>query len=197
VKKSFADVATKSFNSEAQPLDFSKNEDAAKSINNWVEEKTNNKIKDLIASDSLDSDTRMVLVNAIHFKGTWVYQFDPKDTFKGPFYLNEKDTATVDFMKIKKHFKYGVMEDLDASAIELPYKDSNISMVIILPNSKTGLAALESKLTSIDINELSSRMYSQEVNVEIPKFKVEFDIELNEPLKKVLFSQTDDIVYLY
>lgn len=185
VKKSFQDVATKSFNSEAQSVDFSNGAVAAKTINDWVEGKTNNKIKDLISADSLDADTRMVLVNAIYFKGFWTYQFDPKQTFKGPFYLNDQDTVDVDFMKIKKHFKYGVFEDLDSSAIELPYKDSDISMFIILPNNRTGLAALESKLHTIDLSELSKKMYSQEVNVEIPKFKIEFDIELNDPLKKV------------
>lgn len=185
VKKSFNDVATKSFASEAQSLDFAANVESAATINGWVEDNTNHKIKDLIKADTLDSDTRMVLVNAIYFKGFWTYQFDPKNTFKAPFYLNEQDSVTVDFMKIKKNFKYGSLQDLDATAIELPYKDSDISMLIILPNSKTGLSALEGKLNTIDLSEISNKLYSQEVNVEIPKFKIEFDIELNEPLKKV------------
>ena len=185
VKKSFNDVATKSFASEAQTLDFSQSQQSAATINGWVELNTNNKIKDLISSDSLDGDTRMVLVNAIYFKGFWTYQFDPKDTFKAPFYLNDQDTVQVDFMKVKKYFKYGHLQDLDATAIELPYKDSDISMLIILPNTKTGLSALESKLHTINMAEVTKKLYSQEVNVEIPKFKIEFDIELNEPLKKV------------
>lgn len=185
VKKSFNDVATKSFASEAQSLDFSNGAQSAATINSWVEGQTNNKIKDLIAADSLDSDTRMVLVNAIYFKGFWTYQFDPKSTYKAPFYLNEQDSVQVDFMKIKKHFKYGSIPNLDATAIELPYKDSDITMLIILPNSRTGLSALEGKLNTIDLGDLTKNMYSQEVNVEIPKFKIEFDIELNDPLTKV------------
>lgn len=185
VKKSFNDVATKSFASEAQSLDFSNGAQSAATINSWVEGQTNNKIKDLIAPDSLDGDTRMVLVNAIYFKWFWTYQFDPKDTYKAPFYLNEQDSVQVDFMKVKKHFKYGAIPNLDATAIELPYKDSDISMLIILPNSRTGLSALEGKLNTIDLGDLTKKMYSQEVNVEIPKFKIEFDIELNDPLTKV------------
>jgi serpin B len=185
VKRSFNEVATKSFASEAQSLDFSQNTQSAATINGWVEANTNNKIKDLISADSLDSDTRMVLVNAIYFKGFWTYQFDPKNTFKAPFYLNDQDTVDVDYMKVKKHFKYGALPELDATAIELPYKDSDISMLIILPNTKTGLSALEGKLNTIDLGEVSNKLYSQEVNVELPKFKIEFDIELNEPLKKV------------
>lgn len=185
VKESFNAIATESFASDAQSLDFSQSQQSAATINRWVEDNTNNKIKDLISSDSLTSDTRMVLVNAIYFKGFWTYQFNPSATFKAPFYLNDRDTVNVDFMKIKKHFKYGHIEALDATAIELPYKDSDISMLIILPNSRTGLSALEGKLNQVDLGEISSKLYSQEVNVEIPKFKIEFDINLNEPLQKV------------
>ncbi|CAO1422028.1 unnamed protein product [Diamesa tonsa] len=185
IKPKFNEVATKSFNSEAQQLDFNKSVESAKTINDWVEGHTNNKIKDLIKSDTLDDDTRMVLVNAIYFKGFWRDQFDPQATFKGDFFLNDKDVVTVDYMKIKKYFKYGALPDYDATAIELPYKDSDITMMIILPNSKTGLSALEAKLHQINLPEVSNSLYSQEVNVEIPKFKIEFDIELNEPLQKM------------
>jgi len=185
VKKSFNDVATKSFASQAQSLDFAQSQQSAATINGWVEDNTNNKIKDLVSADSLDSDTRMVLVNAIYFKGFWTHQFNPTETFKAPFYLNDNDQVTTDFMKIKKHFKYGHLQDLDATALELPYKDSDISMLIILPNTRTGLAALEGKLNTIDLGDISTKLYSQEVNVEIPKFKIEFDIKLNEPLQKM------------
>lgn len=101
IKPEFNEIAKKSFQSEAQNLNFAKSVESAKTINDWVESKTNNKIKDLISSDSLDALTRMVLVNAIYFKGMWVHQFDPKKTIKAPFYLNENDSVDVDFMSIK------------------------------------------------------------------------------------------------
>lgn len=185
IKRTFQNIATNSFKSEAQSLNFAANQQAASTINGWVEDHTNNKIKDLISADSLNSDTRMVLVNAIYFKGFWQHQFDKQQTFKAPFFLNEKDSVDVDFMRIKKHFNYGVFDELDATALELPYKDSDITMMIILPNKRGGLAALENKLGTINFSDMSNKMYSQEVNVEIPKFKIEFDIKLNEPLKKV------------
>lgn len=185
VKPTFQEVATKAFNSEAQSVDFAQNAAAASTINGWVENNTNNKIKDLIKPDSLSGDTRMVLVNAIYFKGFWKHQFNKERTFKAPFFLNENDSVDVDFMTIKKHFNYGTLRDLDATALELPYKDSDITMMIILPNQRTGLDALEKKLGTIDFSELSKQMYSTEVNVEIPKFKIEFDINLNEPLQKM------------
>lgn len=184
-KQKFRDIATKSFNSDAQSLDFGDNEVSAKTINDWVENATNNKIKDLISKDSLSSDTRMVLVNAIYFKGMWTYQFDPSSTYRAPFYTNDDDSVDVDFMRVKNHFKYGHVDKLDATALELPYKDSDISMMIILPNKRTGLGDVEQKLHLVDLSEISNGLRSQEVNVELPKFKIEFDIKLNEPLKKV------------
>jgi serpin B len=129
----------------------------------------------------------MVLVNAIYFKGFWTYQFDPQATYTAPFFLDDKSSVEVDFMRVKNHFKYGFVEKLDATALELPYKDSDISMMIILPNKRNGLADVESKLHTVDLSEISQTLRSQEVNVELPKFKIEFDIKLNEPLKKVIF----------
>lgn len=185
LKRSFKDVATNSFGSEAQTLDFSQNTQSAATINGWVEEHTNNKIKNLIAPSSLNDNTRMVLVNAIYFKGLWANQFDPEDTFTAPFHLNDQETTQVDFMKIKEHFKYASLRDLAATAIQLPYNNSDISMLIILPNSPTGLSHLERKLTVESVGSIYERLESQEVNVEIPKFKIEFDMELNGPLTKV------------
>lgn len=188
VKKGFQNVAMKTFKSEAQSLDFSNNVNAADTINRWVEEKTNNKIKNLIAPESLNRDDRFVLVNALHFKGMWVNRFQKNATHKGPFYVNDQDTVEVDFMHTVDDFKYGKITELNASAIQLPYLGSNISMLMILPDSKTGLAELESKLHTIDIQEFSQKLMPEFLTVVVPKFKTEFDIDLNEPLEKVHIS---------
>lgn len=185
VKNSFNDVAKKCFATEAENLDFTQQSQSAATINGWVEENTNKKIKDLVKPDMLDSSTRLVLVNAIYFKGNWTYQFDPKMTSKAPFYLNNDDSVEADFMRMITHLKFGSLEDLDSTAVELPYKDSNMSMLIILPNSRTGLSALERKLNTVDLEEVTKKLKSKEVNVEIPKFKIEFEVDLNESLKKL------------
>lgn len=185
VKASFGEVAQKSFYSEAESVNFADNEGAAKTINGWVEQKTNDKIKDLISSDSLSQDTRMVLVNAIHFKGTWKHQFDKQQTMPMPFWISATESIDVPTMNIKKHFNYGVFEDLNASALELTYSDGDLSMLIILPNERDGLSKLEEKLQSVNIADLTSKMYSQEVEVALPKFKIEFDLDLKETLEKL------------
>lgn len=86
---------------------------------------------------------------------------------------------------MQNHFHYANLDDLDAAAVKIPYKNSNCSMIIILPNSKTGLPALESKLKGINFRDLSDKMSVEHVILRIPKFKIEFDIDLEVPLKKV------------
>lgn len=185
INKNFEEVAVKKFLSGIDSLDFAKSDASAKTINQFVEEKTKEKIKDLIKPEMLSSDTRVVLVNAIYFKGNWEYQFDKDSTTEGDFYISESETVPVDFMHIKKKFNYALLEDLDATALEMKYANSNFSFVIVLPNSRTGLSALESKLKNYDLAQITDTMHKQEVEVTIPKFKVEFEINLNEVLKKV------------
>lgn len=190
VKKEFGDVAVKSFRSEAQSINFAKSVEAAGTINHWVEDKTNNKIKDLIPASALDSLTRLVLVNAIYFKGNWEHQFDKARTAPGPFHNSLTTTVQVDYMHIKEHFNFGYLQDLDAQAIELKYAQSDISFLVVLPNKRDGLSALENKLKDLnDLSVLTKEMYSQEVDVTLPKFKIEFKIELKEALEKVGFCR--------
>jgi serpin B len=162
---------------------------AARIMNSWVQGKTNNKIKNLISEKSLDANTRMVLINAIYFLGNWTYPFNASLTFKGPFFfVNEKreaKQAIVEYMTIKAQFNYAKLEKLDATAVELQYKNSNVSMIFILPNTRSGLTALESKLQNINFNDVYNEMFMDEVIIEIPKFKIEFEIKLNEALQKV------------
>lgn len=185
INKNFEEVAVKKFLSGIDSLDFEKNVESAQTINRFVEEKTKEKIKDLIKPDMLNADTRLVLINAIYFKGNWEYQFDKDRTNEGDFYVGESETVKVDFMHIKKKFNYAVLDKLDATALEMKYANSNFSFVIVLPNSRTGLSKLESELKNYDLAQITNKMHNTEVEVTIPKFKIEFEINLNEVLKKV------------
>lgn len=186
LQPSFVEASEKVFSSEADVINFSQSDVAAKTINSWVESKTNNKIQNLIDPSNLDSNTMMVLVNAIYFKGFWKNQFRKELTKKADFWTSETESVKVDMMSNNKaHYPYGVFEDLDAAAVELPFRDEDLAMLIILPNSKTGLPSLEAKLRSMDLFKLRQRMYSEEVIVSMPKFKIEFSIELNDVLSEV------------
>lgn len=196
VKSNFHDIAKKSFRSETESINFVQNTAAAEKINAWVEQKTNNKIKDLISPDTLNDYTRLVLVNAIHFKGTWTNQFNKDSTSPMPFWISETESVDVPMMRTKAHFKHGVFDDLGLAALELTYSDSDVNMLILLPHEREGLAKLEENLQNIDIPDMITKMYSQEVEVFMPKFKIEFDLDLKDTLEKLgmgtMFSDNAD-----
>ncbi|XP_055840313.1 leukocyte elastase inhibitor isoform X4 [Episyrphus balteatus] len=185
INPDFNKIAIESFSSSSEAIDFAKNVPAASTINKWVEDKTNNKIKDLISSDSLNSLTRMVLVNAIHFKGEWEKKFEKDRTAEEDFFINETDSVKVEMMNGKAKYNYGYFEELDCTAIEMPYRDSDLSMLVLLPNSRTGLKDLERKLQTVNLHDLTQQMSVEEVVVKFPKFKVEFSAELTKPLKQM------------
>ncbi|XP_058981857.1 antichymotrypsin-2-like isoform X3 [Musca domestica] len=196
VKEKFNELLTKKFFSTVDSIDFGQNVQAAKTINTWVESKTNNLIKDLVSPNVLNDDTRLVLVNAIHFKGEWAHPFPEYATKEKDFYLDETNSVKVPMMHISERFRYGEFPELDAKALEMPYKNSDLSMLIILPNSRTGLVDLEEKLKSVSLHDLTSKMSSYKVNVDMPKFKAEFEMELSDVLKSLgmarMFSAAAD-----
>lgn len=185
LKPEFKEIAVTKFNSEAESVNFVDAVPTAAKINSWVEDKTNSKIKDLIKADSLDADTRLVLVNAIYFKGNWAHQFKKDRTKKEPFWTSEDKSVDVDMMHLKEDFKYGVFDNLDCTALEMPYNDSNISFLVILPNKRSGLKDLEAKLKDVNLADLSNEMYKTEVEVSFPRFRSEYAVEMKEPLQEV------------
>lgn len=185
LNKFFQKVVVQKFMSGIESVDFSKPNKAAEIINHFVEEKTNNKITNLIDPDSFDTDSRIVLVNAIYLKAKWHYEFAKRDTNKEEFYTNESEKDSIEFMHLTEEFNYGILPELNASALELPYFDSELSFLVVLPNSRSGLPALEAKLRHYDLTQIKDKMHKQWVNVTIPKFKVESEIKLNDVLKNV------------
>lgn len=165
------------------PVDFAKSaEEARKLINRWVEDRTNEKIRDLIGPGALDPVTVLVLVNAIYFKGNWASQFDPKRTAECDFSLLDDAKARVSMMYQKGKFGYGEIEG--AQLLELPYVGKELSMVLILPAKPEGLSKVEDQLTPDNLGSWVSRLSEQDVNVYLPKFKVTWGtFELNKPLQ--------------
>ena len=185
LKSAFKEVTQNKFLSEVEAVNFGDSVGTAKNINSWVEDKTKNKIKDLIKPDMLDAMTRLVLVNAIYFKGNWASKFDPKQTKTDKFYLNDNDSIDVQMMSNKGKYFYKEDESLDAKVLELPYSNQDVSLIVILPNKRNGIAELEKKLADTDLTKITENMFKPEVVVKLPKFKIETTIELNEPLEQV------------
>jgi serpin B len=185
IKPKFNEIVAKKFGSAVQNINFAKNVEAANEINQWVESKTNNKIKNLIDPTMLSDDTRMAILNAVHFKKPWAVKFHEESTRKGPFYVSPEKSVQVDFMKDKTYHNYGALPGLNAHAIELSLENRDFKFYIILPDSKTGLAELESKLHQVNLNEALSSLKNQYVKLEIPKFKIENKIDLKEVLQNL------------
>lgn len=185
LKKNFEEIAATKFKSGVEIVDFAESKKSAETINHFVEQRTARKIKDLIKPNQLGSDTRSVLVNAIYFKAAWEKPFEPEYTYKDDFYNSETEKVSIDFMYKDSTFDTADIEELDATALEMKYKNSNLSFVIVLPNERTGLTALESKLMDYGLAKIGEQLHRKRYMMYIPKFKVEFEIELNDVLKNV------------
>ena len=156
-------------------------ESARKTINRWVEKKTNNKIKNLIQKGVLDSMTRLVLTNAIYFKGNWARQFKKDNTKDAPFTLVDGKKVDAEMMNQKAEFGY--METESFQGLELPYVDDELSMIILLPKKNDGLDELEKTLTVENLTKWLSKLYKREVVVSVPKFKMTSQFGLASVLK--------------
>ena len=197
----FLDKQMVHYKAQLVPVDFRNNFEGARlHINKWVEDQTAEKIKDLLQGGALDSLTRLVLVNAVYFKGKWDQQFDPEDTRPGDFWLNANDKVQVNMMNQEKNFNYGLSRELnDCKILELPYLGGKMSMFILLPSKVDGLAELESKLTVEHLVDpvKAFRMGRVKTVVSMPKFKLEqsFDLKsvLNNLGMKDLFSPVSGI----
>lgn len=186
IKASFRKITNKYFKSGIEMLDFADPENATNTINSFVSNKTNNKIQNLIEPDALDSSTSLVLINAIYFKGNWQHNFDEDDLFQGDFYVNKIETKSVTFMKnVQQSFQFVELTEANAKAIQLRFKDSHLSFIAILPNDVDGLPALEENVRSMNLKRILRKMKRQCVELTLPKFKIEYKIDLQNVLTRV------------
>jgi serpin B len=163
------------------PLDYRQAvEKARKIINQWVEEKTKDKIKNLIKPGILNPLTRLVLVNAIYFKGNWASQFDEKRTKDETFYLLSGKRVQAPMMAQKEEFRYAKKESLQV--LELPYVGEDLSMIVLLPGKTDGLPELERHLTRGTLMQWLTGLRKQKVQVFLPKFKMTSQFRLDQTL---------------
>jgi serine protease inhibitor len=177
---------------------FQKTEETRKNINSFIEEQTNNKIKDLIPEGSIDAITRLVLTNAIYFKGIWEWQFDESDTFEGDFKITADNIVKTELMNMKPEkddAKFNYADTGDLQILELPYRGDKISMLILLPTEN--LNAIEPTLTAEKINEYKSQMKETKLDlISFPKFEFDTKYFMKDTLRNLgmttAFSQNAD-----
>jgi serpin B len=176
------------YDGEIKELDFGQAPDQSRlTINQWVEQKTAEKIKGLLPAGSILPSTLLVLTNAIYFKGTWVRSFDEKLTQPSDFMVTKDRKVTAPLMTQEANFGY--MEQPGIQVLELPYNGEELSMIVILPRQLPGevdgLPAFESSLTEEKLTGMISSLSSHKVIVYLPKFTIAPSFELAQTLSEM------------
>jgi serpin B len=165
------------------PVDFQKAADLARrNINSWVEQQTRDKIKELIKPQHIDSQTVLILTNAIYFKGLWAMPFSKDRTSQADFHASSSDRVRVDMMNLTGRFRY--YEEGGFQAIELPYKGDTLAMLVLLPRAKGGLDQLENSLTARKLESWIGKLSPRRVDVSLPRFRLTAEYELKQPLSE-------------
>jgi len=179
VKQPFIDALKTWYLAEARDIDVL-DPNAVDIVNGWIEEKTHDKIQDML--DQLSPDLAMLLINAIYFNGKWRYQFDAEDTQNRPFYITPGESVQVPMMYQEENF--AVTHTGNATLAELPYGQGNYSMVVMLPDEGVSLTEAAATLNSNDwagwMHQLSYG--TSEVQLSLPKFEYEYKRELKDDL---------------
>jgi serine protease inhibitor len=177
VKKPFTDILTNYYNAEAKSFNVT-DPLAPKQMNKWIEANTNGLIKNMISE--LDPNTVMLLINAIYFKGKWKSQFDASKTINQTFYKTNGTTNQVPMMKHTADFKTYKGDSFVLA--ELPYGQGNFVIDVLLPDSRTGINDVLSKLNDVSFRNWTDNMRETETVLSLPRFKYGYKKELKEIL---------------
>ena len=197
----FKSDTSKFYGADVAQVDYKTNPEGARNqVNKWVEQKTQDKIKGIIPPSGFDANTRLVLVNAIYFKGFWEKIFNKKLTHDAPFTTSPSKKINMKMMSQTGPFKIIVNSKLAFETLELPYKDRKTSMFILLPQDPNGLPNLEKALTiellEKTIAETRKSIPMNGLQVTIPKFQIAKSFELSQVLSELgadeMFSNTAD-----
>jgi serine protease inhibitor len=153
-------------------------ERARQRINAWVERSTRGKITDLFAPGAVNADTRLVIANTIYFKGKWASRFDKSETQARPFWVAPEKTVPVPMMRQKATFLH--LADGEIQMLDLPYQGESISMLVLLPNARDGLAELERRLNEENLTNWIEHLHPADVDLQLPRFKVSSRFSLNQ-----------------
>jgi serpin B len=181
ISPEYKDLLKTYFGASLISLDYkSQTGEAIKTINDWVDARTQGRIKDIITSDTINPNTKMVLTNAICFKGDWKETFDDDLTEDFKFFISSDNSTEIQMMKHTGMFKYADIESIQI--LEIPYAGNELSMIAILPKDTEGIRALERNLSSENLNVWKAKMVSTKVLAHIPRFSILSSFDLSDAL---------------
>ena len=181
--KSYIDTVQRYYSGQVTALDFEGSPDPARqTINKKIADKTKQLIPELLPKGSIKSDTAVVLTNTVYFKGDWTLPFTAERTSAQPFYNAIGRASTVQMMQQQSYFDY--YEDKHIQVVQLPYKGDDLSMLVVLPklNHKLAMQQLAKSLSATKIKQWRSGLVRQEVNLHLPKFKLDARYQMKKLL---------------
>ncbi len=179
----FLQETNDNYGAALQQVDFAKAEDARRTINGWIAQHTADKIRDLLEPGDVTPETRLVLTNAIYFKGDWLRPFKGNDTHNQPFHVTKTKDESVSMMHQTGQFLHFADEEKTFQLLEMPYKDSELSMALLLPAQVDGLAQLEKKLDAELLAKWLEKAEPTKVQLTLPKFTMRTRLPLADRLK--------------
>ena len=172
LRDSFGTLVKRFYGAPFEPLDFKKDPEVARQhINRWANDETHDRIRDLIPPNGINQITRLVLANAIYLKAPWAEKFSEGLTNARPFHVRGGTAVDVPTMKNRSNFGYAKRDGY--TAVALPYFDGELQLTVLLPDEANGLAKLESKLNAEVLKQCAQLGTTHEVDLELPKFKIE------------------------
>jgi serpin B len=182
LRQEYLTLLERHYKVSVSPCDFIRNAGRERErINGWVEDNTNDRIKDLLPDGLVTSDTRLVLANAVWFKGDWARQFKASATTQLPFHLSSGEQVEVPMMMQKASFLHGRYPGVQV--LSLPYAGGDLSMVVLLPENPDGLSALETELSAEKLGRWINALSSSEMRVHFPKFRAESSLNLPQTMQ--------------
>ncbi|HVH46557.1 MAG TPA: serpin family protein, partial [Labilithrix sp.] len=179
----FTKLAETAFGAAPASTDYARPEDARKTINAWVAEKTKDKLPELLPQGSVEPTTRLVVTNAIWFKGRWELPFPKAATKDEPFKLDAKKTVNVPSMHLTDTFRVATLPGL--KVLEMRYAESQLAMLVVLPDdpAPSALAKLEAGLGADALEKWNGALATARVNITLPRFTFRSGGPMSAPLQ--------------
>ncbi|KAF5286905.1 hypothetical protein FQA39_LY00438 [Lamprigera yunnana] len=183
INQHYRQTIVNDFKGDIESIDMDDRSQAVSKMNQWVKEKSHSKIRDIIEKDDINEDTRLILLNALYFKGQWVTGFNSVHTKEHTFYLNKAEYVNVNMMTVKGEFNYYENVENKVRLLELPYKGDDVTMTIVLPLDPEELSIIEKKLDEIIVDP--RQFFKRKVRLGLPKFNLKSSIKFKEVLKEL------------
>ncbi|KAI6241495.1 putative serpin-like protein [Aphelenchoides fujianensis] len=181
VKAAYKQLIVEKFGGHFEQVDFRRSKEVVKKVNDFVANATHDNIRDLLSSDFVNSDTKLLLVNAVYFKAAWEDRFSKGSTRSESFFIEQNN---------KQQTYYAETDDVQV--LELPYKDERATFLVFLPKQRFGLSSWLQKVDGRGVLELMSRLETRKVNIDLPRFKTTSQFQLVQMLQKLGFSKGFD-----